>query len=107
MATPECIAGVLAYLHQCYPSRPIDEGTAAAWEITFSDVGDANLQAAARAAANEPDREFMPTPGNIRTHLTSGRRDPPLVLANPDDAITRWYAERAKSSKRVQRPADG
>lgn len=65
MASKTAIAGVLAYLHECYPSRDVSAATAEAWAMTFAEWDDATLEACARRAAATPGRTFFPTPGEI------------------------------------------
>lgn len=65
MASKQAIAGVLAYLHELYPSRAIGQATAEAWSLTFADWPDDELQVCARAAAASPGRSFFPTPGEV------------------------------------------
>lgn len=65
MASRTAVAGVLAYLHELYPSREITATTAEAWIVTFSDWGDEELETCARNAAATPGRTFFPTPGEI------------------------------------------
>ena len=65
MASKSAVVGVLAYLHELYPSREVGQATAAAWALTFSDWNDDELQSCAKDAATTPGRTFFPTPGEI------------------------------------------
>lgn len=65
MASKMAIAGVLAFLHELYPSREIGTATAEAWSMTFAEWDDATLESCARSAALTPGRSFFPTPGEI------------------------------------------
>jgi hypothetical protein len=68
MASKAAVAGVLAYLHELYPTREIGAATAEAWAMTFADWDDATIEACARLAAAEPGRTFFPTPGELVAH---------------------------------------
>ena len=77
MASKQTIAGVLAYLHELYPSRAIGQATAEAWSLTFADWPDDELQRCAKAAALTPGRSFFPTPGEVAAF----RKTTPIIDA--------------------------
>ena len=71
MASKTAIAGVLAYLHELYPTREIGPATGEAWALTFADWDDAELQVCAKQAATTAGRTFFPTPGEIAACRTT------------------------------------
>lgn len=80
MASKATIAGVLAYMHELYPTREIGTATAEAWAMAFADWDDADLQACARQAATTPGRTFFPTPGEIAAFRPASTVDSPKIL---------------------------
>lgn len=65
MASDRGISGVLAFLHELFPTREIGPATLDAWALVFADWDDDELQRCAVLAAKTPGRTFFPTPGEI------------------------------------------
>lgn len=74
VATDRAIAGILAMLHELFPTRDIGERTLDAFALVFADWSDEELQTCAAACARESGRTFFPTPGEIAAH----RQLPPI-----------------------------
>lgn len=77
MASRSAVAGMLAYLHELFPTRPITDATGEAWSLTFEEWDDDELLRCAKLAARDPGRTFFPTPGEIIKHA---REKAPVVI---------------------------
>lgn len=83
MANDTTIAGVLAFLHELFPTRPVTPATLDAFSLIFADWPDAELNRCAVEAARESGRTFFPTPGEIaayRAHYLPPVMDHEFVL---------------------------
>lgn len=94
---------MLALFHELYPTRDISPATGEAWGVAFRNVSDERLQHAAHQVIREGGRTFFPTPGEVFARLPAVETG--KVLGAGADAVDAWYAERAKTSQRVKRPA--
>lgn len=65
MASDTAVSGVLAFLHELFPTREIGVATLDAWAMAFAAWPDDELQLCATRAATTPGRTFFPTPGEI------------------------------------------
>lgn len=93
MASKATIAGILAFLHELFPTREFSDRTLDAWCLVFDDEWtDAEFTRCAKAAAKEPGRQFFPAPGDISAH-----RKIPIVDA---DAVLRSIAKLGSHNPR-------
>ena len=71
MASDRAITGVLAFLHDLFPTRDVGPGLLDAWARIFGDAkySDRWIESAAQQVAEEPGREFFPTPGALLVYF--------------------------------------
>lgn len=110
MASDTAVAGILAFLHELFPTRELSDRALDAWLIVFADWSDDELKACARAAAREPGRAFFPTPGEIAAYRPVPTVDVDQVLGRiaklgGHNPRTGWVYPRAEDVRAQLGPA--